>query len=387
MPHFTVRCPHCLTANNITLPSGEPAPVELSSEPIGHCIVGRSPSYPWRHTPDGNSCLLIPEGFLVVQTMGSEAVEIWRSLRRTWPTKCWVARGLAEALARAEEEIPYPSSRRVVIEWNSQHSTLPPFYRIWSCFSRLCCVNPICHRALYPDVRIACPICHTDLDFCQPGSIYRSSCTLCGEGLGQMPLNAARPAFGLDVEQLSKLDLIERSDRELWVQSITERYARADWQELHAAHEITKLDSLTGEQFEDFLAVAFAKKGYQVERTIASGDKGADLVLVNSRGIRTAVQAKRYADTVGVSAVQEVLGGMAFYHCQHGIVVTTSRFSNAARELAGANRRILLWDRDELVRQMAGQLDVVVPEFSWEEYRRLRASVGNLVRSSKRRGR
>jgi len=227
------------------------------------------------------------------------------------------------------------------------------------------------------------------LDFCQPSRIWRASCTSCGTELGQIPLKAVRPSFGLDKARLEKLDLAESRDRETWERSLTERVARSDWLELHvvlhAARETAQLDDLSGRQFEDFLALMFAKKGYQVEKTAVTGDKGADLVLVSGQGTRTAVQAKRYCATVGISAVQEVLGSMAFYRCQRGIVVSTSRFSRDAEELARANGGIELWDRNELVKQIAGQLDVAVPEFSWDDYHRLRASLREPARLRKRR--
>jgi restriction system protein len=44
------------------------------------------------------------------------------------------------------------------------------------------------------------------------------------------------------------------------------------------------------------------------------------------------------------SAVQEVLGAIAYYGADKGIVVTNSFFTSSAKELANVNN-ITLWDR------------------------------------------
>jgi len=90
---------------------------------------------------------------------------------------------------------------------------------------------------------------------------------------------------------------------------------------------------LRGIPFEDFLQEVFEDLGYHVERTKASGDQGADLIL-NQNGARIAVQAKGYADSVGNGAVQEAHAGMAFYKCHRCMVVSNSTFTSSAIDLA-----------------------------------------------------
>jgi restriction system protein len=52
--------------------------------------------------------------------------------------------------------------------------------------------------------------------------------------------------------------------------------------------------------------------GYEVIKTKASGDFGADLILrANDKVI--VVQAKRYSKKVGVKAVQEVYASLTLY--------------------------------------------------------------------------
>ena len=70
-----------------------------------------------------------------------------------------------------------------------------------------------------------------------------------------------------------------------------------------------------------------------MELTPSTGDYGADLILIQDER-RTAVQAKRYVGSVGVSAVQEALSGQAYYQCDTAWVVTTGTFTTNALELA-----------------------------------------------------
>jgi len=65
-------------------------------------------------------------------------------------------------------------------------------------------------------------------------------------------------------------------------------------------------DSLSGWEFNQWLACVFAKLGFAVEQTPYRGDFGAD-VIITWNGIRTAVQAKSGHSNVGVAAVQAVV--------------------------------------------------------------------------------
>lgn len=83
-----------------------------------------------------------------------------------------------------------------------------------------------------------------------------------------------------------------------------------------------------------------------VHDTPASNDYGADLI-VEYNGCRIAGQCKYYEKSVGVKAVQEVLGALAYYNCEAGAVFTNSTFTQQAISLASANR-VLLIDGDML---------------------------------------
>lgn len=107
-----------------------------------------------------------------------------------------------------------------------------------------------------------------------------------------------------------------------------------------------EVDRMDGIEFEQFLEGLFRRLGYQVTRTRAVGDQGADLVL-SGKGERIVVQAKRWNKKVGNKAVQEVVASLPMYKCDRAMVVSNQDFTQAALELAEANR-VELWGRRKL---------------------------------------
>ena len=61
-----------------------------------------------------------------------------------------------------------------------------------------------------------------------------------------------------------------------------------------------------------------------------------------------AVQAKRYSSSVGVKAVQEIIGAVKMYDATEAWVVTNSYFTKQAIKLADIND-VYLVDRKELI--------------------------------------
>lgn len=113
---------------------------------------------------------------------------------------------------------------------------------------------------------------------------------------------------------------------------------------------IEDLDTLSGYEFEVFLSQLYSGMGYTVESTNLSHDQGADLVITKF-GEKTVVQAKRYSNSVGNKAIQEIVAAKAYYAAELGIVVTTSTFTSSAIELAQANN-IQLIDRIKLAKMI-----------------------------------
>lgn len=90
--------------------------------------------------------------------------------------------------------------------------------------------------------------------------------------------------------------------------------------------------------------------GYNVTPTKASGDQGVD-IIVEKGGMKIAIQAKCYLNTVGNTAVQEVLAGKGYYGADKCMVITNSNFSESAIKLAKVNN-VILWNRRKLIQIM-----------------------------------
>ena len=111
---------------------------------------------------------------------------------------------------------------------------------------------------------------------------------------------------------------------------------------------IYQVDKMSGEEFEKYLKCHFEKLGYKVEMTPKSHDYGADLVMSKDRE-RIVIQAKRYKESVGIKAVQEIIGALQYYKADKGYVVTNSKsFTKSAIELAN-NTSIELWARKDII--------------------------------------
>ena len=94
-----------------------------------------------------------------------------------------------------------------------------------------------------------------------------------------------------------------------------------------------------GVDYENFVARVLLKNhpNIKIDKTPATGDQGADLLLTFPDGKRTAVQCKWYSSSVGNFSVQEVVAALRYYYADGGMVVTNSTFTKKARQLAEAN--------------------------------------------------
>ncbi|NOU69277.1 hypothetical protein GC096_35250 [Paenibacillus sp. LMG 31461] len=99
----------------------------------------------------------------------------------------------------------------------------------------------------------------------------------------------------------------------------------------------SSLESLSGAEFERLLALYFRDKGYEVKEVgIGGKDGGVDLVIIDQRGEKTAVQAKCYANhnTVGVQIVRELVGAKRNHDCILSLLITTSDLTEPAKKEA-----------------------------------------------------
>ncbi len=118
------------------------------------------------------------------------------------------------------------------------------------------------------------------------------------------------------------------------------------------------LQNLSGIDFERAVAELLGRMGFQTEMTKSSGDGGIDIIASLNRplvGGRYLVQCKRLApgSLVGAPIVREFYGALtADRTAVKGILITTSGFTNQAREFA-AGLPIELIDGAELSRLLS----------------------------------
>ena len=89
------------------------------------------------------------------------------------------------------------------------------------------------------------------------------------------------------------------------------------------------LMDLTPTEFEILVSNLFTRMGLDTKLTRSSRDGGVDAVAFDARpvlGGKVVIQAKRYRDTVGVSAVRDLYGTMMNQGANKGILVCTSRY-------------------------------------------------------------
>lgn len=90
-------------------------------------------------------------------------------------------------------------------------------------------------------------------------------------------------------------------------------------------------------EFENLIANLFRQLGLETKLTRSSRDGGVDVVAYDMRpvlGGRVVIQAKRYKNTVGVSAVRDLYGTMLNEGANKGILVTTSGYGPDAFDFA-----------------------------------------------------
>jgi restriction system protein len=95
----------------------------------------------------------------------------------------------------------------------------------------------------------------------------------------------------------------------------------------------------------------FSKPGTEVRITRASRDRGVDAIIFDPdpiRGGKFIIQAKKYTNTVDVSAVRDLFGTIQAEGANRGILVTTSQFGPDAYEFA-KDKNISLLDGPNLL--------------------------------------
>lgn len=104
------------------------------------------------------------------------------------------------------------------------------------------------------------------------------------------------------------------------------------------------VDTMSGEAYENYVGYKLLEQGWRdVDYTSKTNDYGADIIAKNPEGELVCIQCKRYADSVGIAAIQEVSAAKLYYNCKHAIAVTNSTFTPNAKELA-KRTDVELWE-------------------------------------------
>ena len=111
----------------------------------------------------------------------------------------------------------------------------------------------------------------------------------------------------------------------------------------------TNLAAMDWEDFENLIRELFEKEfqvnGGEVKITQASRDGGVDAIAFDPdpiRGGKIVIQAKRYTNTVGVSAVRDLFGTVMNEGATKGILVTTSDYGSDSYNFAKGKPLTLL---------------------------------------------
>jgi len=114
-------------------------------------------------------------------------------------------------------------------------------------------------------------------------------------------------------------------------------------------NEGTNLAAMNWEDFEhlvrELFEMEFAENGGEVKVTQASRDGGVDAIAFDPdpiRGGKIVIQAKRYTNTVGVSAVRDLYGTVINEGATKGILITTADYGHDSYEFAKGKPLTLL---------------------------------------------
>ena len=97
----------------------------------------------------------------------------------------------------------------------------------------------------------------------------------------------------------------------------------------------TDVEQMSGLDFEVFCANILRKSGWEARVTVGSGDQGIDIVATDDK-VKAVFQCKKYSQSVGNAAVQEIIAGKQFEKAQIAAVISTAPFTRSAIQLANS---------------------------------------------------
>lgn len=129
----------------------------------------------------------------------------------------------------------------------------------------------------------------------------------------------------------------------LVVYKITRKVSRWSYKR---SPNMAEIDSMTGLEFERYIAKLLNSQGYGAIRLTEEYDLGVD-IIAHKDSQQWGIQVKRYSGLVKADAVRQVVTALKLYQCNKAMVITNSYFSNVAKSLADSNDCVLV-DREGL---------------------------------------
>lgn len=146
-----------------------------------------------------------------------------------------------------------------------------------------------------------------------------------------------RSSRGIAAAEISRMTPVQP----IQVLNMTDNRFVEGYSVVDSVNEKTNLAAMDWQDFENLIQqifeLEFQKSGGEVKITQASRDGGVDAVAFDPdpiRGGKIVIQAKRYTNVVGVSAVRDLYGTLMNEGAMKGILVTTSYFGNDAYDFA-----------------------------------------------------
>ncbi|MBV9470518.1 MAG: restriction endonuclease [Abitibacteriaceae bacterium] len=104
--------------------------------------------------------------------------------------------------------------------------------------------------------------------------------------------------------------------------------------------------------FEHLIERLYKEMGYETQITPPKKDGGRDILTKNVKPGKlehSRIECKRYSAPIGVEISRALLGVVSDEKVNKGVIVTTSRFTKGAKDLAKRNPRLELIDGEHLV--------------------------------------
>ena len=191
--------------------------------------------------------------------------------------------------------------------------------------------------AVYTGFRDRCPYCkngyaestppYADPTAEQRGQSAQNCCLLCGFWFGQYIEVAPMAPIVTQILDVARLKSFGVNAPELALGELG----------AHLKRRFRDVYSLTPRRFEELVGDIYKSMGFEVRLTQQTRDGGYDIILLEHQsGNQTIVECKRYADTrtVGVGIVRQVLGVQLAKGIRTATIVTSTRFTPDAAELA-----------------------------------------------------